>query len=146
MNLEQKVDYYKNMVKLYKFDYLTGMKMKRDFEHETREKFKNQEFYLAMFDIVGLHAVNREVNGIAKGDELIRKVADDISYTSPWECYRIGGDEFMALYFEEPNFEIENTTMAYINSKDFSDFTEMIRAVDEKVTELKIKMNRRRDE
>jgi len=80
MTLEQQVIFYKNMVKTYKFDYLTGMKQRLDFEEETISKFERQRFYLAMVDITGLHTVNRE-QGYEAGDTLISKVANCIKLT-----------------------------------------------------------------
>ena len=146
MTLEQEVHHYKQMVKTYRFCSLTGMKQRRDFEHETLSKFTNQRFYLAMYDIDGLHAVNRE-KGYAEGDALVRQVANDISMTEGiWEVYRVGGDEFFALYFGEPTAIIQNATMGVVYSCDYDTFTEMTAAVDREVTTKKAESHRRRDD
>jgi GGDEF domain-containing protein len=132
------------MVKLYKFDYLTGFKQRRDFEYETNHKLKNQEFYLTMYDVVGLHNVNRE-KGYEAGDSLIRAVANCIANTRGlWEVYRIGGDEFMALHFDTPEQCVNSVTMATVHSSQFTTLDEMITAVDKAVTAKKVALNRRR--
>lgn len=146
MTEEQELLHWKNMVKLYKFDSLTGLKMRRDFEVETMHKMTKQSFYLAMFDVDGLHQVNRE-KGFEFGDALIRQVSMEIQSTKAlWECYRIGGDEFIALYFDEPDFVINNATSAYIHSSECESLSDLIKSVDAKVIEKKEKLKRRRDD
>lgn len=146
MTLEQEVIHYRNMVKLYKFDYLTGFKQRRDFEYETNHKLKTQEFYLTMYDVVGLHKVNRE-KGYDAGDSLIRAVANCIVNTKGlWEVYRIGGDEFMALHFEYPEECLSSVTMATVHSSSFTTLDEMITEVDRAVTTKKQELNRRRED
>lgn len=146
MTLEQEVVHYRNMVRLYKFDYLTGMKQRHDFEHETLHKFTNQQFYLTMLDVTGLHKVNRE-KGYEAGDSLIRQVANDIKHIDGlWECYRIGGDEFMALTFEHPSLDIANSTSVTVHSNQFKLFSEMVAEVDLQVTEKKSLLKRRRED
>ena len=147
MTLEEELDMYKNMVRLYKYDHLTGMKMRRDFEVETRAKMERQRFALAMYDVTGLHRVNRE-QGYEAGDVLIRQVAMDIQSTDGlWEVYRIGGDEFMAIYFDNTgDIDITNATSAVVCSKDYTCFGDMVEDVDRLVTEKKAKLNRRRED
>lgn len=146
MTLEQQVEYYRNMVKLYRFDHLTGMKQRHDFEYETTHKLGNQEFYLAMVDIIGLHKINRE-QGYKAGDELIKQVADDIRHSEGmWECYRIGGDEFMVLYFDKPTKYIDNATMAVVHSSGYNKLSDMVEEADRRVTEKKTKLHRRRED
>ena len=146
MTLEQEVIHWKNMVNVYKFCPLTGMKQRRDFEIETMHKMTNQNFWLAMFDVTGLHKVNRE-KGYAYGDKLIKEAATKIIVSDGvWECYRLGGDEFMALYFDEPEVTIPNCTEAHVYSADFEYFTDMIEAVDKLVTEKKALLGRRRED
>ena len=146
MTLEQEVIFYKNMVKKYKFDYLTGMKQRRDFEHETLHKFASQKFYLTMYDVVGLHKVNRE-RGYSEGDALIRQVANDINMTDGlWEAYRVGGDEFMAIHFDQPDSDIKNATHATVWSGHYELFSKMTEAVDQMVTDKKSVLGRRRED
>jgi len=145
MTCEEELEIYKNMVRLYKYDHLTGMKMRRDFEVETRAKMQNQTFYLVMYDATGLHKVNRE-QGYEAGDTLIRQIAMDIqAIDGLWEVYRIGGDEFMALFFDNAgSTEVANATSAMVYSADYTSFNKMVETVDKLVTEKKAKLNRRR--
>lgn len=146
MTLEQQIEHCRNMVKLYRFDHLTGMKQRHDFEYETARKLVDQEFYLAMVDVTGLHKINRE-QGYKAGDELIKQVADDIRHSEGmWECYRIGGDEFMVLYFGKPAKCIDNSTMAFVHSSRYSKLSDMVEEVDRMITEKKTRLHRRRED
>lgn len=146
MTLEQEIIHWKNMVKLYKFDYLTGLKQRHDFEVETIHKMTNQRFWLMMSDISGLHAINRD-KGYAAGDALVRQVANDIQHSEGlWECYRVGGDEFMSLFFEEPQIAVLNSTCCYVDSGNFEYFSDMVDAVDRLVIDKKAKLKRRRSD
>lgn len=147
MTLEQEITHWQNMVRLYKFDHLTGLKQRHDFEVETMHKMTKQTFWLTMVDVDGLHAVNRDI-GYHAGDSLIKQVAHDLQHIDgAWEVYRIGGDEFIALFFDEPkNLTIENATVASVYSSNYKYFTDMFNAVDNKVIEKKIKLNRRRED
>lgn len=146
MTIEEELAMCKAMVKLYRFDYLTGMKQRRDFEHETRHKFNSQEFYLTMYDITGLHAINRS-KGYDAGDTLVRQVANDIQHQNDvWEVYRIGGDEFMLISFTPPTKDIANTTSATVQSKEYLTFSSMVTSVDKIVTAKKAKLHRRRSD
>ena len=146
MTVEQELVHWKNMVKLYKFDYLTGLKQRRDFEVETMHKMAGQEFWIAMYDVTGLHSVNREA-GYEAGDLLIRQVATDIQLIdSAWETYRIGGDEFIGIFFEEPVKEINNATFAAVHSSKYDRFSKMMEYLDTAVTNKKIELGRRRED
>lgn len=147
MTLEQEVIHWKNMVKKYKFDVLTGLKQRRDFETETMHKMTNQKFWLAMVDATGLHKINRE-KGYPAGDAFIRQVASDLQDAcGVWEVYRLGGDEFIALFFDEPvDLQIMNATSCYVYSEDYELLSDMITDVDRMVTEKKQELGRRRDD
>ena len=146
MSKDEEIAMYKNMVKLYKFDFLTGLKTRYDFITETKHKMQSQMFYLMMTDITGLHAVNRDPKkGYEFGDMLIKKVANDLkSIKYQWETYRLGGDEFMTILFEKPDIEIDNATSACVFSGNFLTLEEAIKAVDTLVTKKKILLDRRR--
>ena len=140
----RELNIYKAMTRRYKFDFLTGLKLRHDFVEETTHKFKHQEFYLMMTDITGLHQVNRE-QGYKAGDAVIKSVSDELkSMKGVWEAYRIGGDEFMTLSFCEPKCDIENATSAFVQSKYFKSLDDALEEVDRLVTQQKIKLNRRR--
>ena len=144
MSKDEEIAMYRNMVKLYKFDFLTGLKQRRDFMVETKHKMKKQMFYLMMTDVTGLHEVNRS-KGYAAGDALIIQVANDLKgIEHQWETYRIGGDEMMTILFEKPTVEIDNATSAYVFSGDYLTLEEAVKAVDILVTKKKILLDRRR--
>lgn len=147
MTQEQEVQHWKNMVRLYKFDNLTGLKQRHDFEIETMHKMANQVFWLVMVDVNGLHVINRDV-GFQAGDALIKQVGYDLQQADgAWEVYRIGGDEFMALFFYEPiDLNIDNSTSSYVYSGDFNHFTDMFNEVDRMVIKEKNKLKRRKED
>jgi len=90
------IDLQKEVIK-YKYDYLTGMKLRMDFEDELFDLFsENKDFYLIMIDINGLHNINRD-RGYHEGDLVIKKVSRIIKKYFPLLSYRIGGDEFIIL-------------------------------------------------
>ena len=146
MTLEQQVTHYKNMVKTYRYDYLTGLKQRRDFEHETMKKLqKGKEFYLTMYDVDGLHKLNRD-KGYAAGDALLTQIANDIRLTKDlWELYRVGGDEFMAIHFDQPRSSILGATSATVRSYGYDTVCEMVSDADTMVTDIKISRGRRRN-
>jgi len=146
MTCEEELEIYKDLVKKYRFDYLTGFKQRKDFIKETESKMERQQFYLLMTDVIGLHNVNRN-QGYQAGDELIKQVSNDLKQVDYiWENYRIGGDEFMSILFDEPKCVcIDNATTAYVKSTEYKNLNDMIKAVDKLVTEKKVKLNRRRN-
>ncbi len=126
--LLERIQYLKEEVKKYKYDYLTGLRMRKDFDsgmHHLFERFEFEDkpFVLIIVDIDGLHALNREL-GFAAGDELIRNVSESLKQVfiecKSAEIFRIGGDEFGVLLpdFNIPELEkrldsIDSTTWAY---------------------------------
>lgn len=141
------VNHWQNIVRLYKFDHLTGLKQRYDFEVETMHKMTKQKFWLVMADVNGLHSTNRN-KGYSAGDSLVKQVAYDLQhYSGTWEVYRIGGDEFCALFFEKnEDIEIQNATCAGVCSADYDNFNDMFKAVDRLVIEKKNKLRRRRED
>ena len=78
-----------------------------------KQKYKNIAFVIA--DINGLKTVNDNMGHI-EGDVMIKTCADSMieSMENAYKIYRIGGDEFVALYLDIPEKtikkEIENIT------------------------------------
>ncbi len=148
MSQQNEIDRLREQVKRYRFDYLTGMKMRIDFQHEVKAKFRAAKdsgvpFYLVMYDIDGLHEVNKD--GHARGDALILEVAYDIT-AIPHACcsYRVGGDEFMVVHNEEPkDYQVENATGTYVRSDRYGKFCEMSEAVDQKLMGVKAGKSKR---
>lgn len=88
-------------------DLDTGIKNKNCYQEDMKrlnEKFfaaekGKEKFACVVCDLNGLKAVNDNYGHIA-GDELIRAAADVLSknFKSAYNVYRIGGDEFIALF------------------------------------------------
>jgi len=138
------IEALKEQVKLYRFDYVTGLKQRHDFEHDARTKFEQGSYYLTMYDIDGLHTVNR-IKGYDVGDALIKRIANDIKILGG-RSYRIGGDEFMTINCERPlTAKVRNTTYATIYTGDYDTFDEALKILDEAIIRKKIGTNRRKE-
>ena len=78
-------------------------------------------------DEIEKNIVEKKISDVAyydAGDALIRQVANAIKLTDGlWEVYRIGGDEFMALFFDEPKNCIPNVTYCSVHSSDYKLFS-----------------------
>ena len=145
MTEQEEIGYLKQRVEFYRRDYLTNLLGKADFMHDLRTHMKNnKQFWLVMHDIDGLHAINRE-QGYRAGDAVILEVANELKMCEqPCGVYRISGDEFIVIYCNEPqDYELEETTSAYISSADYSHPDELIDAVDKLVIEGKSRLKRR---
>ena len=130
MTLEEEIENLKEKVKIYRFDFLTGLKQRRDFDHDLRNKFEAHDFYLCYYDVDNLHKMNRE-HGFASGDRLIRQVASDIQHQStPHNTYRASGDELYAICCKEPTDDVLNATMVYLNSELYDTVDELLDALD----------------
>lgn len=97
-------------------DIDTGIKNKNCYNEDMKrlnEKFfinpkNNSLFICAVCDINGLKTVNDHFGHIA-GDELIRAAADVLSKNlkSAYNVYRIGGDEFVAVFIDHNKHNVE---------------------------------------
>ena len=58
MTHEEEIEALKEKVKIYRFDFLTGLKQRRDFDHDLRKKFHNHDFFLCYYDVDNLHKTN----------------------------------------------------------------------------------------
>jgi len=136
------------MIKFYRYDSLTGMKLRKDFEIDFNQMFYSGEnFYLIMFDVNNLHNVNRNL-GYQAGDDLIRRVSIMVKFYCMSKSYRIGGDEFMVMKYEKPdlsNFNNHDACSAYVHSEHFETPEAMIKVVDEKLTACKIKLHKAKE-
>ncbi len=145
MTKDEEITYLKMQLKLYRHDYLTGLKGRRDFEYDVRHKFAKMDFWLAMHDIDGLKKAN-DSGGHEMGDVLLKQVANDLQMCqAPCEVYRTGGDEFMTIYCKQPDsVEVPNTTSAVLCSCDFGSVGDLINAVDQIVNRCKVLAGKRR--
>ena len=80
-------------------DTLTGLPNTRAFEVAVSSRLEAaQPFVLLVGDLDGLERIN-QVNGYDDGNDLLRRVADNLTRSLPSSCdfARIGGDEFAVL-------------------------------------------------
>jgi diguanylate cyclase (GGDEF)-like protein len=133
----ERIQYLRNEVKKYKYDFLTGLKLRKDFDEYLRTlyemyEFENREFTIVLIDINGLHTLNRTV-GYTAGDDLIKGVSavlvDTFKECNGSEVFRIGGDEFAILIksFNKDRLEsflesIEHVTYAYTHVETTKDY------------------------
>jgi len=146
MTKDEEIEFLKEQVKLYRFDWLTGLKGRRDFDYDLRKKFGRYDFFLCYYDVDNLHRMNRE-NGFAAGDRLIRQVAGDIQHQNiAHTTYRTSGDELYAICCNSPTTKVANATNVSADSKLFKSPDEMLDFLDEKMIEAKNQNKKRRKE
>ena len=125
----------------YKYDHLTGLQGRRDFEVNFSKYFhEGDPFYLALVDINNLHEINRQ-QGYREGDLVIRTVATFLIEYFPGLKFRLGGDEFAILSTVpfNTNLKIPNATWASVSSTNYKNCEEMFNAVDEQIIKQKEK-------
>jgi GGDEF domain-containing protein len=150
MNCDQllnKVKFLQEELNKYKFDYLTGLPQRRDFENDFFNHFlREKTFYLTLIDIDDLHQINRD-RGYKFGDLLIRKVANSIRETlldCNGSAYRIGGDEFAILSDMPPNLsDIKEASAIAIASTDFKNQDDMFESADNQMRNIKNEKEKR---
>lgn len=108
----------------FKLDHLTGVYGRACFELEVKRIAKRRSCGILMVDINGLKKINDE-KGHQAGDQVIRQVAESIEQTLPvtMKLYRIGGDEFIALWKNTTNAKMETFIEKFrtvMGKKDFS--------------------------
>ena len=100
--LTNEVNRLKELVNKYKYDYLTGFKLRLDFEDklkevESRVNYHNELYTIITIDLNGLHTINR-TEGFECGDKILKKLAEYIGdIFDPSNVYRVGGDEFYVI-------------------------------------------------
>ncbi len=102
MTHQQQINELKRQVALYKYDELTGLKMRHDFNREFRAMFNSgRPFYFIFADVNGLKRVNTE-GGHEAGDNLIKECVRHLVECNPTGntelIYRYSGDEFCILF------------------------------------------------
>lgn len=109
-------------------DMLTGLKNRNEYMRKFNELKKNkpQSLGVIFIDINGLKQMN-DTKGHEYGDAMIRKTAECIRKYTSENAYRIGGDEFIALWED-------------ISKKEFYDKVEMLRKEFDGIREYSISM------
>lgn len=98
LKAENKNDY------LIRCDQLTGIYNRRYYEKVLSSTKDFSKYAVILFDLNGLKVVNDQI-GHEAGDELIKGAAACINSTFKdyGKCFRIGGDEFVALLTDDSN-------------------------------------------
>ena len=153
--LKSEVQELRKVIKSYKYDDLTGLLRRADFNTRidemwhAYEEFKHH-FMIAMIDLNGLHELNRkpELGGFEAGDEFIQRVANRLKdLFSDSTIFRIGGDEFIVLKqgsdIEDFNSKLTKVEDCEVGSTFtsgdlvFTDHTEMFIYVDAEIIDKK---------
>lgn len=143
-----------DLVLRYKFDNLTGLMTKSDFQekfHSSFQAFQNSDipFGLAFIDVDGLHNVNRN-QGYAAGDKLIKQVGDELLMHFEFSnVFRVSGDEFAVLLhaFGTSNdvdiklSSIDSISFEVLQSTRYSSPKEMFDDADSRLTYQKLNRN-----
>lgn len=103
------------------WDAATGIKNKNGYQKQLQEmerKYTKKKIRVGFLigDMNGLKKIN-DTYGHAEGDKLIRAAANVLTnqLTSAYDIYRIGGDEFVAIYLS-PNDEAIEKEIAAVNT------------------------------
>jgi len=150
MTKDEEIERLRDQVKLYRFDYVTGLKQRQDFERDARARFA-EGFYLAIHDINGLKQLN-DSHGHPAGDSLIRQVANDLRMC-PTMCtvYRVGGDEFTTIHchsevITDNDIKVDNTSSAVVHTRDYESIDDAVNAVDKIMMRRKSELKRRSED
>ena len=139
-SLKIQVEKLKNLLNIYMHDKLTGLLMRRDFDHKFTEFFNSgKKFYLTLVDVNGLHNVNRDPNqGYDAGDDLIVSISHKLTMICDNVVYRIGGDEFAVLSYNKPKITPDKLySYAYMSNENFINTRHMMKSADKKIIEAK---------
>ena len=148
MTKDDQIQLLKEKIEFYRRDYVTGLYQKHDFMKDASQLMRDKPFWITFHDVNGLHEVNR-LKGYYAGDALLKQIGNNLQLCIP-NCmvYRLSGDEFVVIYFDEPDeCSCDKTTHHTVYSGNFSDVEDMIVEADSKVSQMKLdqKMRRRDD-
>lgn len=118
--LEKLVTELRNKVEFYKYDFLTGLKMRKDLDKELINIFReNIKKTICLVDMNNLHNINK-LYGYSKGDELIINVVNKLKEIENEEnIFRLGGDEFIIIS-DKSCEELEKLLNNFSNEFSFS--------------------------
>jgi len=123
---EEQLEYAEQLVARYKYDSMTGLKGRIDFDEAFERMvdsrvYDGRSFTFALADINGLKQINDNYGYLA-GDELIKKVARDLvqAFDKTVTIYRFGGDEFAILCTNISRIRAKNAFSKIHDSHNFS--------------------------
>lgn len=157
--LNSKIDLLEKSINYYKYDFLTGLALRKDFEsildnlwHEFKDT--GNRFIYAIVDINNLKKVNIEY-GRLYGDSYITSVATQLKEQFEDSfIYRIGGDEFCVIkkgneyrkFIKRLNnlTDVEYGVIQVKNGIKYKTVDELSASIDHAMTHKKIKSKNRR--
>lgn len=105
----QRFLYARKVSILSETDLLTGLCNRNSYQHrlDTYSSMRNQVLSCVYADVNGLHEMNN-TKGHAAGDKMLQFVGKTLQEAfGDKNCFRIGGDEFIALVADEPEEVIQ---------------------------------------
>jgi len=140
LKLEEKIKKLEKEVIKYKYDRLTGLETRNDFDVSfSKYMLSEAPFYLTLIDINGLKFTNDNY-GYQEGDKLIKSVAQELSKSTDGLVYRYGGDEFTILSLDKPIIPYSPNKVCYtVSSEDYNSASNMFIECNKKLRELKDK-------
>ena len=153
---KERIEYLETLIRKYKFDYLTGLMGKQDFNDKfdrvfEEYQFADKPFHLAIVDIDGLHNLNR-TKGYFAGDTLIKSVAKQLESLFHFhQIYRISGDEFVVVVRDvltskeemvEKLEQLESITYAIATSTGYTSPKQMFKLLDAELSKKKNSVTR----
>jgi len=101
-SLQREIEVLKEQIERYRYDALTGLPTRIDFESDYENHIHdyntfNETFMLGIIDLNDLHNINKD-KGYKAGDSALLEVSQTLQELF-FDCsiYRIGGDEFALL-------------------------------------------------
>ena len=159
MTLEARIKHLEKEVIKYKYDQLTNLPTRIDFQpmfenfiHDSIT-YHDKSFVLAIIDINNLHNINA-VEGHLVGDSIILSVADTVSHIlHDSNVFRIGGDEFAVLSrtetaesitekLEADGEVLSQITVGAVDSDEYDEYYSMFHAADLLMQSKKVKEKR----
>jgi len=128
LTLSHKINTLEKMVKLYRYDKLTGFKLRHDYDIDINNSCSKGIYtYLTIIDINRLHYINEEYGYIA-GDKHIVSISKSIKRSiKDGKYYRIGGDEFAVLHHNSLHgLYIRNSTHSTVLLSEYTDYREIM--------------------
>ena len=127
-----------NELNIYKYDKLTGLLSRHDFENKLNKVLNKKNYWIRLIDINGLHKRNNEF-GYESGDELIITVVNYLKETTNEIIYRTGGDEFCIIYNTEDYPDDINNEYIVSSTLNLYNYTNIKSVIKDLSKDLKIK-------
>lgn len=128
------------------YDQMTGVNTRCYYDRVVKEKYKDQEVFIAFIDINNLKKINDE-KGHHVGSDIIRDVAKKLSLLNLKEVCRSGGDEFIVIgdkEFDHTNLNyVENVSYGYVIKTKDQTVSEAVKIADQYMYKRKALVHKR---